>query len=380
MRHTCYVTYYEREKRRLLSDCLFPVVLHIHHRYGLKVNYLQRHWKYGPHVRIHVRTEEPETWGQIRSYLESAIRTYLKRYPSTSHLDREKYLEQSIRLGIEELDNGPYEPLRPDNSIVFEREAGNATVLGGAQQQTLKDELMTLTMPSVYQLLVRTRDEKSRRNAYVLQLMCMFSNRLPEVGIRRGYLSFQSHLEEFLFQFDRTGDIRTLFERKSQETVHEAAESIGSVLQSSKNGKYAGSDPVLQAWAVCLEKLWTRMESAAKSRIITESADHLANVAGQVGEEAKRKWEFATREVSPFHHSLKKLNYLPERIHTESFSIYRWSVNLLYLLLPLAGITPMDRYYLCYLFTKAVEMRFGYSWEEIFSEYEQKSWGEDDEA
>ncbi|MGW2370594.1 lantibiotic dehydratase C-terminal domain-containing protein [Streptomyces sp. NPDC001667] len=79
--------------------------------------HLARHWRQGPHLRLHLRTD-PAAWGKVvQPRIESVVGGYLCTHPSTAVLDRRAESAQHQLLAEQE--HGPLSPWFPDNSIQY---------------------------------------------------------------------------------------------------------------------------------------------------------------------------------------------------------------------------------------------------------------------
>lgn len=364
MRYKLAIYYYRNDKSHLLANCLLPLLEDVKEKFGFAVCYLQKHWKFGPHIRLIFEEDESQI-DTVRSYMIGEMNRYLASHPSQEKLDEVMYVKQSERLGTLELESGPYSPLYPDHELHVEPFYSDVNILGGMKQVELKDKLLTHAMPMIMALLLETQNHKERRLYYVLQMMVMLADQYPKGGLARGQLSYRSHLEDFLFEHDKKDKLRGIFQYKYEGIKQDVIHLVDTTLQQLNCGQYIGDDPLLQRWSGVLQYFWSESYDYAARKDIIEEASHLQEVAAQINEEAHEKWSWDDRQYSEFHQALRGMNEKPERIGTVNFSAYRWNVNMFYLLLPLLDVSPQERYYLCFVLLEAVEDVLGVTWKDM---------------
>lgn len=125
----CY--YHDPVKAPLLRDAVLPALAEAE-RAGA-TGHVERHWLHGPHVRV--RLDGPDQ----AALVASRIRAYLAINPSTVDADHDMLLAQAKQNGIAELVPPPYEPIRPDNTVVVE-----PTDLTTLRQLLVSDALVDL--------------------------------------------------------------------------------------------------------------------------------------------------------------------------------------------------------------------------------------------
>ncbi len=74
--HSAHIYYYEPDKDALILDAIRPLCHQL--RPVVERAYVIRHWRQGPHLRLHVRTD-PQTWATtVQPQLEHTIGDYLR--------------------------------------------------------------------------------------------------------------------------------------------------------------------------------------------------------------------------------------------------------------------------------------------------------------
>src|SRR5688572_19304303 len=102
MRFAIHTVYYQSRKADILRECLIPLARSIGERPGpgdeIERCYLERHWRFGPHVRLCVRTASEAGAGledEIAAAALPRIQAYLERAPSREAIDEAAYLRLS---------------------------------------------------------------------------------------------------------------------------------------------------------------------------------------------------------------------------------------------------------------------------------------------
>jgi hypothetical protein len=378
-----HVVYYANRKTELLRDCLLPLAQEIARSPAVEVCTVERQWRFGPHVRICVRASDAAAEAAVSDLALPRIRAWLAAHPSTEVLDETAYARLSEHLGTVELVPPPYLPLRPDNTCFIDEHRPREDLIGPPAAVDFYERTQARALEPVRRLLEAARDNDARRLEYVLRVLVVLAATYP-AGIFSGQLSYRSHIEEFLFDSDPDGTIRRLLSARFAEKKAPVVERVKAVLaelvdlssittrripyELERLGQkvYRGRDPVLRAWSDLFEQAWTDALPLADGGALTETpgARHV-KVAEQVNGQAVAKWTVNDdRQWSPFHTQLRQLNGSDEWVRLLEFSSYRWLVNVVYTVLPLADITPRDRYHLQWLVIHAIEAIEGRTWQE----------------
>jgi hypothetical protein len=123
-----HVYYYDRDQDGLLLGGVRPFLAEVDDH--VDSAYVLRHWRRGPHRRVHVRCERSAWERVIRPRAEQTIGGYLRRHPSTRVLDPAAALAQHRALATVEQEDGPLLPWCPDNSIQETRCGSRSEVVG----------------------------------------------------------------------------------------------------------------------------------------------------------------------------------------------------------------------------------------------------------
>jgi hypothetical protein len=354
---TLHVVHYDDHKAGLVADCLAPVAVEAAARAGGTV-FLERHWRFGPHVRICATEGADAEW--LRTAGRARIEAYLRDVPSRTPLDRAAYLRRSADLGAAELVRPPYGPIWPDNTVVvapYQRR----TDLYGEDGAVVKARFLAACVGPVAALVAATRDARAVRLAHVLRLFALVATAYADDG--SGTLSYRSHVEDFLSHDDPSGEIRAAFDARYAAVRDQVVEEVRSVLADSDHARYDGTDPVLRAWSDVLRGTWPAIVAlVARNEVDEDPSGRYYDVAREVSDRAATRWDFARRRrFGEFHTALRTLDFGP-RQNVPAFAAYRWLVNLFYLVLPLLDVSPLDRYFLGHAVSTAVDEITGTTW------------------
>ncbi|HVF05968.1 MAG TPA: lantibiotic dehydratase C-terminal domain-containing protein [Frankiaceae bacterium] len=362
---TTHVVYYEDRKQDLLADCLVPLARRARKDYGAEAVFLERHWRFGPHVRVNVVGARDDAREKFARDARPAIEAYLRRVPSRAPLDRAAYLRLSSKLASAELVLPPYGPVWPDNTVVVGTYQPRVDLYGEAGAGA-KARFLTGALEPVALVLDRTRDDRRARLDHVLRLLVLVAAAYSAEDVAAGTLSFRSHVEDYLTHEDRDGRVRAAFASKYAELREALVEVVREVADDAADGGYRGPDDLLAAWSALFRDAERHLTTLTQLHEIDESpTERYYRVASQVNDEARARWDFERRRrFGAFHQSLRGLDFLAERRNVAGFSTYRWIVNLAYLTLPLLDVSPAERYLLTYLVAHAADEVVGVPWDE----------------
>ncbi|WP_447001857.1 lantibiotic dehydratase C-terminal domain-containing protein [Saccharothrix isguenensis] len=343
----CY--YHDPVKAPLLRDAVLPALAEAE-RAGA-TGHLERHWLHGPHVRVRLEGTE-----EAAELVASRLRGHLANRPSTVDLDRSVMLAQARQNGIAELVPPPYEPIHPDNTVVVE--PTDLTVL---RQLLVSDALVALRtrclrlgLPAITDAVAVAGTSQSRVLLAVVA-MTAHASRFP-AGLVNGYHSFLSHLEGFLLHSDPEGVLRARFGGVWERNADQVVQTVRGVADGT----------VDTPWA-----LWTDGTRAAIEEVFdrgglpTAYSTHLGERAVEMGEEeAIRRWHRDdTGRISDYHVKLREVDF-DHPDYQRPVTVYRFGTNMLYQLLAVCDVTPVERYLAASLVVRAVQRVTGVEWSE----------------
>ncbi len=363
----CY--YHDPDKVPLLHHVVLPTVARLD-QFGLAVH-VERHWLHGPHLRMRIsRRSDTVTATTVTAAAQTAVaalRDRLAAHPSKAEINPADLLRQAVIAGRAELVSGPYEPIHPDNTVRIEPPADDQVrrLLGSAAAVECRADLLRTGLVPVGASvadLIRHGSTNGRRVRLAMTAMTVHAAHYPD-GYAYGYQTFLSHLEDFLHLQDPDGRLRTGFDRQWQQRAAPVTAEVARLITAAGRT----DDPVAQAWAHWEREAWSSCRAAhTRGELPVLPGEQYAQQARTIGDPATvRRWDPKVRtEYSRYHQALRKLDFLKLPGVEESFPPYRFATNVLYLLLALCDITPLERYLAAYLFSQAVQRLTGVTWQE----------------
>lgn len=335
--HTLHVVYYEPDNDALLLDGVRPLVRRLTGRVAA-VSF-DRHWRRGPQFRVHVRASAADLETVVRPAVAETVGAFLARHPSTHARDEAREHAAHERRAVLEAETGPLRPWYPDNSVhVTRREPPDGPLAA------LVADFHAGTNDLVFDLVAAARGRS--RTAAGFDLMIATAHALSGAGIFRSFLSFRSHAEAFLCGYPEGAGLRPAWRRHSQRVTPALADRVGALV--------AGLDGTRPTPARVRD--WVGALRPYRDRAVELiAADPAALPAGD------EPGEHDLAALSPFHRRLfGHPGWARTRASTD-FRVYRLMINLTYLTLTRAGVTPIERFLLCHLAADAVEARYGHS-------------------
>lgn len=363
----CY--YYTAEKVPLLHDAVLPATRRAQDA-GLAVH-LERGWLHGPHVRIRMTGRQDLVTDAVETAADH-LREYLASRPSESDRDASALLRESVLRGRTELVAGPYEPIHPDNSVRVEA-ADDSRVLrlfGSAGAVARRADLLRAGVEPVAgsaAWLIRQGNSSANRVWLTLAAMVVHASGYP-AGFAAGHQSFLSHLEDFLHLHDSDGKVRNSFDRAWRQQADRVTDQVTRL--TTAQGR--ADDLVASAWHTWVQAAWAICAPAyERGELRSDLGDGYREQAWAIGDPATvRRWDPGMRTAySQYHTELSKLDFLNLPGVAENFGPYRFATNMLYLLLALCDVTPLERYLAAYLFSQATQRLSGTTWQETMAGY-----------
>ncbi|PZS18042.1 MAG: hypothetical protein DLM57_07200 [Pseudonocardiales bacterium] len=357
--------YYEPRKVPLLRAAVLPAIAEVEASGGAA--HVERHWLHGPHLRVRVTAAEPEAAADA---VADRIRAYLRDHPSTVQVDVARMLREARRAGEAELVVGPYTPINADNTVYVEPSDHRriTALLGSPQAAYGRDALLRLGVAPVSATAAYLDAHGNRVESRVqvgVAAMAAHAANYPH-GIGSGHQSFLSHLEDFLVHDDPDGAILAAFDR----AWHSARAGTVSLLRSVTEGTSLPSDldPVIDAWRDWSRAAWAHAEATMDTDTLTGVNTAHTTTAATFGGATELRWDFSRRRFSDYHTVLNTVGF--EKIaRSRMFGIYRFCTNMLYQLLLVCDLAPIERYLAAHLLVHAVEEIDGRTWRERLAAY-----------
>ncbi|QVQ51270.1 hypothetical protein J4H86_20975 [Spiractinospora alimapuensis] len=342
-----HVVYYDRDKDHLLLEAVRPFFRRLSST--IPAMSFTRHWRLGPHVRLHLRCDAATMAGVVRPAARETIGGFLSRHPSRTVLAPEEYEQRHRELARLEDEHGPLTPWRPNNTLheaPFER---RPRALGSEEAVDLLADFHADTTELAFRILQDVSTGRPRLG-HALDLMIATAHVLSGVGVTTGFMSFRSHADAFLAMYPGAETLRGPWD--DHYRLHEAT------LRRRVSDTVAGLDgdaptsEFVADWTSITRSYHVRASQLlARGQLPTEhgfSTDANGNPPPLV-------------HVSPYHRAAFHNPAVMDSMTAHWFVLYRTMLNHTYLFLTQLGVTPQERFLLCHLAARAVEDVFGVS-------------------
>jgi hypothetical protein len=327
---------------RWLDRRVLPLLDELTQRHGAVQVRLQQGWLHGPHVELtaHRGRRGPLPWQQIADGWDAG--------PADAEraLTKRAYLDQARALGRLERVSPPYLPLR-DHGTALPLTAGERTapwpgVLGELREYALARLLgpMRQTIAS----LAAAPQEALERAA---EAFIAVAEAHP-YGAAYGAFSFRSHAEAFFNSAapaNRSASPRTAFARRLEGDRARIEAAVRLALEG-------GETRTASAWRGAVAYCAGLFESAAV-RGDVDAADLAALAAPH---------DDGGRAPSAFHQAVAASGAVDGS--AAWFTGYRTAINLFYRQLPLLGVSPLQRFYLCHAIAECIDGVLGETWQQ----------------
>lgn len=346
----CY--YHDPIKAPLLRQAVLPAIAAVA---GVRVH-LERHWLHGPHLRL--RIDGPDS-DEAAELVAARLRDHLADRPSTVDIPVAEQLAHARQAAIAELLLPPFEPFHANNSVHVEptdtsRLRGLLTsgVLIGLRAQGLR-----LGVPAIAESLTRTADTSKSRVELAVTAMAVHASRYPP-GLRLGYHSFLSHLEDFLLASDPHGVVRQRFDKIWEDNLEPISELVGRVGDGHPTNRL---EAAWQAWTIGMRL--AAEEAYDRGDLPSELNPRYGERAYEIGDPgAIRRYNYGERDrFSDYHTQLWTVD-LDHPLIKRPLTVYRFGTNVLYQLLAVCDVTPMERYLAASLVARAAQRVTGENW------------------
>lgn len=361
------IAYYDSDRAALLLGPVREAVQSIRHRFGTIPIALQTQWKYGPHIELNF--DSGNRAGEVFELVASVVEPWLASHPSFKAIDPDAYAALSAKIGMSELEPGPYEPLLEDNSITPAPFQANIA-LGIPELVESKHLFLSETLDLTFDLLSLKAEDADSFSLTLIAMMAICGTTYVPHGLSRGFMSFRSHAEYFFAAYDGQGKLRSQFDAlESAYAVR--VDRIFEALAEDDNSRFpvpGAHRRLLERWAQLVRRTAERNE-----RIVAENHDRLLgddtidNLVENLG--ATAPIDFQNRARAKETSELGRAFFDEEegmRIRSSAeFIAYRTTVNFFYLMLPTLGVSPMQKFCFCHLLANGAERHFKVDWREI---------------
>ncbi|QMU78097.1 hypothetical protein GXW83_22755 [Streptacidiphilus sp. PB12-B1b] len=323
---------------RLLLGLLADPIRGLRHE-GAPLVHVRRGWLHGTHLVVTVRplAEVPlsldgfaATAGRIASGLAAEP-------PS-----EQDYLARAQELSRWDGTAGPYLPLRPQGATTV----GPAPLPDGWGRELLdaRDQLAGRMTPSILASAALPADVLLPHAARVVALCA----RAHPYGIGIGTLPLRSHTEGIWSATGGTVDLRAAFTERYQQD---------RALFTAAHAALDTADPadpetaVLHSWNEALHACWGTATALTASGSVDEQRLEAA---------PRMKPPLENGVPSPFHSAARQSGLSDRQPYWHI--AHRMLLNVLYTSLSTLGITPVQRYYLCFGISSAADELLGEDW------------------
>lgn len=332
------ITDYSAESAQLLRD-LTTSLTSLRLSQQLAVLAVRRGWLHGSHLQILARGYAGQHTEQIAEAL-AEFAEHARQIATTGARatvqapDEASYLARAEQLARWENVDPPYLPLYPQGTVRIETVAlpeGFSADLAQARDQITSRYL---------DLVLRTAAVAATdRPGVLMQVMAALARTHPH-GIGYGTLPYRSHVEGVASATGGHADVRSAYAARF-ETDHD---SFRAALLDPI------TDPLIAGWREAFLYAWGVAEGIVASGAVDDEG--LADAAGR-------------RPVTPMG-PLARSEFFAEMIATGLIQdppyqhvAYRIILNTLYSTLSCFGISPLQRYYLCYGLAEATDRELG---------------------
>lgn len=326
---------------RLLLECVAPLLRAP--RTSLMC-FWERHYAGGPHVRVRFQGE-PAELDKVSATFVPAIESYLALHPCDPISD---YSSDNARQMLE-LENEPCEPedLEYHVNVIRQRPYQRLqSRIGGDKGLELLHEFLRDSNPLAEEIV---RNAGARHDSL---LRLYFLNALGTHGnIVQGAVSFKSHWSGYAAFFQS----RAVIERIRSSFEEQKDKVISAMLEmQDAYSRRKFSDRTPEEWLALLLRFDKKAEEALRSGATINSTmteDEIRNFRAYLEGNALERSEFMQALVADE-------RFLPAFRNQPGFARNRVLTNLLYMMVPAAGLSVLDKMALCYFTHRAVEIHF----------------------
>ncbi|MGW4111038.1 thiopeptide maturation pyridine synthase [Actinosynnema sp. NPDC004786] len=340
--HCVHVYYYDPDKDDLILDAVRPLFAEL--RPLVKGLHLAPHWRRGPHLRLFAKTDR-RTWTDVvLPRVEAVIGDYLARHPSTADLDVERHLAQHRLLAAREREHGPLVPWFPDNTIHEQPCDDRSHVIRSPRTAELMAEFASDSAPLLFAMLDRVRAGTDDKELVALELM--LATTVTACGsITRGFASYRSHAEGFLYSCNDPEAVRARFDAHYESRRDALLDRTRSVLAALDGTGHA--TPFARHWAALCRQYGHRVDPLVAEGLVFPPLPADAP---------------AVKPRAPMHAMMFGNRAYRETVFRHpNFLRYRFLLNCAYLQVNRLGLTPVQRFRTCHAAANAVEELHGVS-------------------
>lgn len=372
MWHSVRITYFEKELKSLLLGPVREFIQLLHQKHPGTSCFIQPHWKYGPHVCIQIECDQATFSDSIYPTLQGIVEPWLAQHPSTTKLDPKQYELLSKNIAITELEPGPYLPLWENNSVsvvpFVRKKALKVEALSITKEHFLSDTL-TLSLD----LLHFKQIDSEEVFILLIAMMAIAANTFEGNGMQRGFASYRSHAEYFFSTHDKEGQLRSSFDQLYSK--HQTR--LSTILMAINNQTLDAIEcpdllqQCLQNWQKIVDDTYRQNKLA-----VIANLDYLQreNVFDELAEDvipnvhSDYQKQLETHQPSDISQVLTQSD-TQAFLRSPEFMAYRNTINYFYLLLPIIGIPPVQKFALCHCTARSIEETFSVNWQDYIPQH-----------
>ncbi|WP_394618156.1 hypothetical protein JNUCC0626_03355 [Lentzea sp. JNUCC 0626] len=348
------VYYHDPVKAPLLRDGVLPALSAALAAFPDVVGHVERHWLHGPHLRVVLSGPSCSTAALLVATL---LRSHLVGAPSGVELSTSELLAHAESAAVAELLLPPFTPFHPNNSVRIEpTDTSRAATFLPPAHVALRAEGLRLGVP-----VLRPSLDVSRP-LLALTAMAVHASRYPG-GLQYGYHSFLSHVEDFLLASDPDGVIRSKLDKIWSANASAACAVVSQVALGQPTTVL---EAAWQNWTIALRL--AAEETYDAGELSPDPNPRHGARAYEVGDpDAIRRYNYGERTSFTDYHTAMWTVDLSSPAVARAMTVYRLGTNVLYQLLALCDVTPMERYAAAHLLSQAAQQVLGTTWSEQFA-------------
>ncbi|MEU1316178.1 hypothetical protein [Streptomyces tibetensis] len=332
---------------RWLARRVLPLVDELTQRHGAVHVRLQQGWLHGPHVELtaYRGRRGPLPWQQIADGWDAG--------PADAEraLTKRAYLDQARALGRMERVAPPYLPLR-EHGTAWPLTDGERTAPWPGVLGELREYALARLLGPVRRTVASLADAPQEALERAAEAFVAVAEAHP-YGAAYGAFSFRSHAEAFFNSTAESSGSQSARAQSPRAAFAHRLEGdrtrLEAVVRLALEG---GETPTASAWRGAIAYCAGLFESAAV-RGDVDAAD-LAELAGPHDD--------GGRAPSPFHQAVAAADAVDGG--AAWFTGYRTVINLFYRQLPLLGVSPLQRFYLCHAIAECIDGVLGETWQQ----------------
>jgi hypothetical protein len=357
----CY--YHDPVKLPLLVGAVLPVLAELADRHPSVAAHVERHWLHGPHLRVRLTGPHAEEAAAAED-VASRLRAYLTAHPSTVDISADVLVERSQAAGLLELIPGPYTPIAADNTVVITpTDTGPLAALFGSEELVeLRSRALRIGVPALAATAAALASAGNTAEARVRATITALAAHASRyhLGLQAGYHSLLSHVEEMLFHHDPNGTLRNQFSRAWTRN----ADSVTELVRTATSAESA--DRIAALWRSWADATHTEVVAAFDNGLLPLDLpeEYVRRGARVGGPDVALRWNMRERtEFSEYHRRLSLVDLRSPAIEPH-FTTFRFRTNMLYQLIAVLDVTPVERYLAASLVAEAAQRIAGVPWTE----------------